>query len=176
MHMERFWKGDPSMDAFWITKELVHIQDCIDKVIRPEAGAISTFVGIAREFTRGKRTLYLEYDAYIPMAEKQLAQIGDEIKDRWPGTEVAIAHRIGRLEISETAVAIAVSSAHRDASFAASRYAIERIKEVVPIWKKEHWEDGTKWIGDQKETLSYANVSADRSCKENRADFIKMER
>lgn len=143
------------MANFWISAEPIHIDECIQKVIHSEAGAISTFIGIAREFTRGKRTLFLEYDAYIPMAEKQLAQIGIEIKEKWPGARVSIAHRIGRLDISETAVAIAVSTPHRDAAFKASRYAIERIKEIVPIWKKEFWEDGSKWIGDQKETISY---------------------
>jgi len=142
---------------FWITKDPVDVKDCIEKVTRAEAGAISTFIGIAREFTHGKRTLFLEYDAYVPMAVKQLARIGEEIKATWPDAEIAIGHRIGRLEISDVAVAIAVSTPHRDEAFKASRYAIERIKEIVPIWKKEHWEDGTKWIGDQKEQVSYEN-------------------
>lgn len=142
-------------ENYWITDQPIQVNDCMEKVTRPEAGAISTFVGIAREFTEGKRTLFLEYDAYVPMATKQLMRIGTEIKGRWPDAEVAIAHRIGRLDISDVAVAIAVSTPHRDAAFGASRYAIERIKEIVPIWKKEHWEDGTKWIGDQKENTSY---------------------
>ncbi|MGM8364400.1 molybdenum cofactor biosynthesis protein MoaE [Virgibacillus sp. W0181] len=140
---------------FWITDKPLQIQACVDKVIRPEAGAISTFTGIAREFTKGKRTLYLEYQAYVDMAEKKLAQIGEEIKEHWGDAEVAIAHRTGRLDISEIAVVIAVSTPHRTDAFAASRYAIDRIKEIVPIWKKEHWEDGTSWIGDQKEKKSY---------------------
>jgi len=89
------------------------------------------------------------------MAEKKLEEIGDEIAQRWGNTKTAIVHRIGRLEISEIAVAIAVSTPHREDAFAASRYAIERIKEIVHIWKKEHWEDGSLWIGDQKETVSY---------------------
>jgi len=143
------------MDKYWLSNEPITINDCIEKVIRPEAGAVSTFIGIAREYTKGKRTLFLEYDAYVPMATKQLARIGDEIKQEWPDAEVAIAHRMGRLDISEVAVAIAVSTPHRDASFKACRYAIERIKEIVPIWKKEHWEDGTKWLGNQQETVSY---------------------
>lgn len=143
------------MTMFWITEKPLEMNDCIEKVIRPEAGAVSTFIGIAREFTKGKRTLHLEYDAYIPMATKQLERIGTEIEEKWPNTQTSIAHRIGRLEISEIAVSIAVSSPHRDVAFKASRYAIERIKEIVPIWKKEHWEDGTKWIGDQKEKISY---------------------
>ena len=143
------------MENYWLSEDPITINECIDKVIRPEAGAISTIIGVAREYTQGKRTLFLGHDAYVPMATKQLARIGEEIQEKWPDARVAIAHRLGRLDISEVAVAIAVSTPHRDASFKASRYAIERIKEIVPIWKKEHWEDGTKWLGDQKETVSY---------------------
>ena len=113
------------MERFWITPQPISIDECINKVVRPEAGAVSTFIGIAREFTKGKRTLYLEYEAYIPMAVKQLERIGDEIGTKWPDTRVSIAHRTGRLDISEVAVAIAVSSPHRDQAFKASRYAIE---------------------------------------------------
>lgn len=141
--------------SFWITEDPIDLNDVYHKVVRAEAGAVSTFTGIVREFTHGKRTLYLEYQAYASMAEKKLAEIGAEIKERWGNTETAIVHRIGRLEISEIAVAIAVSTPHRADSFAACRYAIERIKEMVPIWKKEHWEDGSVWIGDQQEVTSY---------------------
>ncbi|MDY0407872.1 molybdenum cofactor biosynthesis protein MoaE [Virgibacillus soli] len=140
---------------YWITEEPIQLQDVMDKVVRREAGAISTFTGIVREFTKGKRTLYLEYQAYIPMAEKKLAQIGQEIAEKWGNTKTAIVHRIGKLDISEIAVAIAVSTPHRKDAFEASEYAIDRIKEIVPIWKKEHWEDGTLWIGDQQETTAY---------------------
>ncbi|MBU5468396.1 molybdenum cofactor biosynthesis protein MoaE [Virgibacillus sp. MSJ-26] len=140
---------------YWITDQPIEIDDCIQKVTRPEAGAVSTFLGIVREFTHGKKTLFLEYQAYIPMAEKKLAQIGEEIEEKWGDTRTAIVHRIGRLEISEIAVGIAVSTPHRKDAFEASKYAIDRIKEIVPIWKKEHWEDGTKWLGDQKEETSY---------------------
>lgn len=140
---------------FWITDEPIQINDCITKVTRAEAGAINTFIGTVREFTKGKQTLYLEYQAYTKMAEKKLAQIGQEIAERWENTETAIVHRVGRLEISDIAVVIAVSTPHRNDAFEASRYAIERIKEIVPIWKKEHWEDGTLWIGDQKGNTSY---------------------
>src|SRR5699024_12747253 len=133
----------------------VEIKDDIKAVVHPRAGAISKFIGIAKEETKGERTLYLEYEAYVPMAVKQLERIGNEIQLKWPEARASIAHRIGRLEISETAVAIAISSPHRDEAFQASRYAIERIKEIVPIWKIEHWEDGTKWLGDQKEQVAY---------------------
>ncbi|WLR44370.1 molybdenum cofactor biosynthesis protein MoaE [Bacillus carboniphilus] len=125
--------------------------EVIKKVVCNEAGAITTFIGTVREWTKGKRTLYLEYQAYISMAEKKLKQIGDEVESRWPGVKVAITHRIGRLEISDIAVVIAVSSPHRKVAYEANQFIIERIKEIVPIWKKEHWENGELWIGDQLE-------------------------
>ncbi|WP_407271305.1 molybdenum cofactor biosynthesis protein MoaE [Radiobacillus sp. PE A8.2] len=131
------------------------VDDVIKKVERREAGAITTFIGTVREWTHGKRTVYLEYQAYVPMAVKMLAQIGDEITEKWPTAQTAITHRIGRLDISDIAVVIAVSSPHRKAAYEANEYAIERIKQIVPIWKKEHWEDGETWIGDQLEQTSY---------------------
>lgn len=143
------------MKNFAITKDKIEIQPLIDYVTHPNAGAISTFIGTVREITKGKKTLYLEYQAYEEMAEKKLRQIGDEITARYPEAIVAIIHRVGHLDISDIAVAIAVSTPHRDAAFEMSRYAIERIKEIVPIWKKENWEDGQSWIGDQKEQVAY---------------------
>ncbi|MDY7223564.1 molybdenum cofactor biosynthesis protein MoaE [Halalkalibacterium halodurans] len=140
---------------FAIMEQPIVIQQVIDQVVHPHAGAINTFIGTVRELTKGKRTLYLQYEAYPSMAEKKLAQIGQEIQERWPEARVAITHRIGRLEITDVAVVIAVSTPHRADSYEASRYAIERIKEIVPIWKKEHWEDGEMWVGDQLETTSY---------------------
>lgn len=139
---------------FWISDMPIDSGEVINKVVRPEAGAVSTFIGIAREFTKGKRTLFLEYEAYVPMAEKKLAEIGKEINERWPDAKTAIAHRVGRLDISDIAVVIAVSTPHRADAFEASRYAIERIKEMVPIWKRENWEDGTEWLGDQLEKVA----------------------
>src|SRR5699024_6187994 len=136
---------------YWITEEPIDINECIQKVIRAEAGAVSTFMGTVREFTHGKRTLFLEYQAYIPMAEKKLAQIGQEIEKKWGNTKSSIAHRVGMLDILEVAVAIAVFSPQPKDALEANRYAIDRNKEIVSILKKEHWEDGTKWIGDQKE-------------------------
>ncbi|MED2513560.1 molybdenum cofactor biosynthesis protein MoaE, partial [Bacillus thuringiensis] len=99
--------------------------------------------------------LHLEYEAYKPMAVKQLMRIGEEISERWPDAKVAITHRVGRLEIMDIAVVIAVSSPHRKVAYEANEYAIERIKQIVPIWKKEFWEDGTMWIGDQLENTPY---------------------
>lgn len=140
---------------FMITENVIDIQEVVDKVTSRNAGAINTFIGTVREMTMGKKTLYLKYDAYIPMAEKKLAQIGEEINKDFPEAKVAITHRIGELAITDIAVVIAVSTPHRADSFTASRYAIERIKEIVPIWKKEHWEDGEEWIGDQLEKKAY---------------------
>ncbi|MDQ0215312.1 molybdopterin synthase catalytic subunit [Oikeobacillus pervagus] len=138
-----------------ITDEPIQTNDVVNAVIRPEAGAIVTFFGTVRELTAGKRTLYLQYEAYQSMAEKKLHQIGEEISQKWPDARTAIIHRIGRLEISDLAVAIAVSTPHRNDAYEANRYAIERIKEMVPIWKKEHWEDGQEWIGNQQGTKEY---------------------
>ncbi|WP_409296171.1 molybdenum cofactor biosynthesis protein MoaE [Peribacillus sp. SCS-26] len=142
---------------FEITKEEINVQEVMDKVKSRNAGALNVFVGTVRELTHGRKTLSLYYEAYEKMAVKKLAEIGDEIKQKWPGAQTAITHRIGRLDITDAAVVIAVSSPHRDESYAANRHAIERIKEIVPIWKKERWEDGDEWIGNQKETVSYKN-------------------
>jgi molybdopterin synthase catalytic subunit len=138
-----------------ISKEPINIQEVIDKVVQREAGAITTFIGTVRELTKGKKTLYLEYEAYEAMAVKKLEQIGTEIEQRWEGSLVAMTHRVGRLDITDVAVVIAVSTPHRADAYEANRYAIERIKEIVPIWKKEHWEDGEAWMGNQLETVAY---------------------
>lgn len=140
---------------FEIVEESIDVDAVIEKVVRREAGAVTTFLGIVREWTRGRKTIYLEYQAYVSMAEKMLAAIGDEVKEKWPDTEVAVTHRIGRLDISEVAVCIAVSAPHRKAAYAANEYVIDRIKQIVPIWKKEHWEDGETWIGNQQGTEAY---------------------
>lgn len=143
------------MQMFEIVKNPISIEEITKKVIRNEAGAVTTFTGTVREFTYGKRTLSLEYQAYEQMAVKKLEQIGEEIKEKWSNAQVAITHRIGKLEISEIAVVIAVSTPHRKDAYAANEYAIERIKQIVPIWKKEIWESGEAWIGDQLEKTPY---------------------
>ncbi|WP_044748703.1 molybdenum cofactor biosynthesis protein MoaE [Bacillus alveayuensis] len=140
---------------FTITQEPISIEEVVKKVIRPEAGAVTTFIGTVREFTNGKRTLFLQYEAYVSMAEKKLEQIGEEIAEKWPDAKVAITHRIGKLDISDIAVVIAVSTPHRKDAYEANQYAIERIKQIVPIWKKEHWENGEEWVGNQLETKAY---------------------
>lgn len=140
---------------FELSKEPIDIQAVIEKVVQREAGAITTFIGTVRELTNGKKTLFLIYEAYESMAVKKLEQIGTEITERWPDAKVAITHRVGHLDITDVAVVIAVSTPHRADAYEANRYAIERIKQIVPIWKKEHWENGQEWIGNQLETVSY---------------------
>ena len=142
---------------FEITDQPISIEEVTKKVIRPEAGAVVNFIGTVREFTHGRRTLTLTYEAYQTMAEKQLARVGEEIEKQWPEAKTAISHRTGMLGISEIAVVIAVSTPHRKDAFQAGQYAIERIKEIVPIWKKERWEDGEEWIGNQLGTSMYKN-------------------
>ncbi|MED5099146.1 molybdenum cofactor biosynthesis protein MoaE [Niallia circulans] len=140
---------------FEITDRPINLQEVIDKVVRRNAGAITTFIGTVREMTAGKKTSFLTYEAYVPMAAKKLAQIGEEVKEKWGDIDIAITHRIGKLEISDVAVVIAVSTPHRKDAYTANQYAIERIKEIVPIWKREHWESGEEWIGNQKGTKRY---------------------
>ncbi|MBB3108304.1 molybdopterin synthase catalytic subunit [Paenibacillus phyllosphaerae] len=134
---------------FVVTDEPLSVDAVTRQVIAAANGATLTFTGTTREWTHGVRTVKLEYEAYVPMAVKTLEQIGDEIAERWPGTLTAIAHRIGVVDIAEISVVIAVSSPHRDTCYEASRYAIERLKQIVPIWKKEIWEDGSEWKGHQ---------------------------
>lgn len=133
-----------------VTAEPLSVDDVTSMVIAPNNGATLTFTGTTREWTQGARTVRLEYEAYIPMAVKTLEQIGAEIEERWPGSQCAIAHRIGLVDIAEISVVIAVSTPHRDDCYEASRYAIERLKQIVPIWKKEIWEDGSEWKGHQQ--------------------------
>ncbi|MFJ7754383.1 molybdenum cofactor biosynthesis protein MoaE [Peribacillus muralis] len=140
---------------FKIVREPISVEEVTNLVSRREAGAITIFIGTVRELTKGKKTLSLEYQAYDSMAIKMLSLIGEEIERTWPDAWVAITHRIGKLEITDIAVVIAVSSPHRSMAYEANEYAIERIKQIVPIWKKEFWEDGTMWIGDQLETAEY---------------------
>jgi MoaE-MoaD fusion protein len=119
------------------------------------AGAICTFTGIVRESSRGRSVTHLEYEAYAEMATAQMRKIADEIAERWPEARVAMAHRTGRLEVGEPSVVVSASAPHRAEAIAACKWGIDRLKETVPIWKKEHAEDGTYWIeGDQAKPVS----------------------
>lgn len=115
-------------------------------VSRSGDGAVATFVGLVRDHNAGRRVLWLDYEAYIPLALKIFEQIAAEAAQRWPDARVAIQHRIGRVAIGEASVAIAAASPHRAEAFAACRYAIERVKQIAPVWKHEHFEGGEVWI------------------------------
>lgn len=118
-------------------------------VASDDAGALVTFIGTVRNHARGREVCSLEYEAYAPAAQKKLAQVGDEVQQQWPAVRIAISHRFGHLMPGEASVVIVCSSAHRDEAYAASAWAISRIKEIVPIWKKEHYADGSAWIGSE---------------------------
>jgi molybdopterin synthase catalytic subunit len=120
---------------------------CLEAVRGPGTGGIVLFVGTVRDISEGKRVEHLEYEAYEPMAVAKLEQLVGEARQRWPVQAMAIQHRVGRLEIGDDAVVIAVACPHRAEAFEACRYAIDRLKEIVPIWKKEHGQDGAVWVG-----------------------------
>ena len=134
---------------FMITEQTISVDDAIEAVTDEGNGAVVTFLGVVRAHSRGKRVRYLEYEAYSEMAVPKLAEIANEIFQRWGLDNVAIIHRVGRMEIGETSVVIAVGSPHRGEGFEACRYAIDRLKSFVPIWKKEVWEDGETWVGQE---------------------------
>ena len=109
-------------------------------------GAIATFTGLVRLHNLGRRVLFLEYEAYEPLAVRALERIVAEAREEWPGARLAVHHRIGRLELGEASIIIAAASPHRSDAFAACRYTIERVKQIVPIWKREHFEGGQVWL------------------------------
>jgi molybdopterin synthase catalytic subunit len=144
-------RKDVTEKLFEITTEPLSVDEVCRRVTKRTVGAVVSFAGIVRGTNAGRQVRYLAYEAYPEMAEPMLAQIGEEIKARWPVEEVAIVHRVGRQEVGETSVVIAVASGHRQGAFEAGRYAIDRIKEIVPIWKKEHFEGGEVWIDGPEE-------------------------
>jgi molybdopterin synthase catalytic subunit len=139
----------PWIGPIKIIRERVEVVALEAAVADPAAGAICTFVGTTRESNVGRKVLRLEYEAYEAMALSEIRKLAEEAGRRWEITRIAITHRIGVVEIGETSVAIAVSAPHRAEGFDACRFAIDRLKEIVPIWKKEHFEGGEVWIGCQ---------------------------
>lgn len=130
-----------------LTVEPIDAAALLARVASPTAGAVVLFLGTVREMTAGRQTLRLHYECYPEMAERKLAEICADALRRWPLVEVAVIHRLGRLELGEASVGVAVSAAHRDAAFEAGRWLIDTLKEVVPVWKQEHWADGsTEWV------------------------------
>lgn len=137
--------GAPQAPLVRLTRERIVPHDIVPALKKPEDGAIVIFDGIVRNHSRGRRTLYLEYEAYESMALAQLQKLAAEASERFEVREAAIVHRLGRLEIGESSVLIAVFSAHRAAAFEACRWLIDTLKKTVPIWKKEYFEDGAVW-------------------------------
>jgi molybdopterin synthase catalytic subunit len=143
--------SQPYPTLFAITQEALDLDDLLRRITLPTTGAACFFTGMVRGVTRREdphQTAYLEYEAYQPMAEAKLRQVADEIRQRWPSVEgIAIVQRIGRLEVGTPTVLIACTAAHRDTGvFEAARYGIDRLKEIVPVWKKEVGPDGEFWV------------------------------
>jgi molybdopterin synthase catalytic subunit len=138
------------LKLFEVTTAELSADEVITRLTDPGNGAVVTFVGVVRDNTDGRPVLYLEYEAYPEMAEETLLQIGAEVQQKWNSIrQVAIVHRVGRLNIGEASVVIALSAAHRPEMFDALHYAIDRLKEIVPIWKKEVWSDGSEWRSER---------------------------
>jgi molybdopterin synthase catalytic subunit len=133
-------------DFFELTTEPIDIGSVARRIVLPECGATVTLDGYAREWTRGRRTLYLVYEAYAPMAQRELERLGREVHEQFEIAYIGIVHRTGRLEIGDTSVVISVGAPHRRAAFAACEWAIRELKRTVPIWKKEIFEDGEVWV------------------------------
>jgi molybdopterin converting factor subunit 1 len=135
-----------SHDFFELITDAIDLGSVARRIVLPECGATVTLDGYAREWTKGRRTLYLVYEAYAPMAQRELERLGREAHERFEIAHLGIVHRTGRLEIGETSVVIAVSAPHRRAAFEACEWAIKELKRTVPIWKKEFFEDGEVWV------------------------------
>ena len=136
-----------------LTRDPIDTDAVLAEVASHRAGAAILFLGVTREFTKGRQTSSLDYDCYPEMAEKKMAELEAQARERWDLTGCCIVHRLGHLEISEASVAIAVSSPHRGTAFEAGQWLIDTLKEVVPIWKQENWADGTiEWVHPNVQT------------------------
>ena len=130
-----------------LTRDIIDHAALTEQVRRPDCGGVVTFLGTVRDLTGGRVTVALDYEAYPAMAEKKMAEIERETRERWPVGEILMVHRTGHLGVGEVSVAVAVSCPHRAEAFEACRFMIDRLKELVPIWKKENWADGgTEWV------------------------------
>ena len=129
-----------------ILSSTLNIQSSIDWIMSPESGGIDVFIGTVRNATKGKKVIRLEFEAYEPMAIAEMEKIANQAFEKWPVQKILIHHRTGILEVGEVPVIIAVSAAHRAAAFDACRYIIDTLKQTVPIWKKEIFEDGEVWV------------------------------
>jgi molybdopterin synthase catalytic subunit len=131
---------------FALTRHVVNCRKIADHILTGDSGALITFEGVVRNNTKGRRTLYLDYECYAPMAIKLMAEIGREIAAGYAINRVALVHRLGRMLVGETSVAVVVTAPHRKAAFEAALEGINRLKRRVPIWKKEHFADGKIWV------------------------------
>ena len=132
----------------WVTDRSIDHDAIVSRVGSDRDGAVVVFHGVTRDHNDGRKVLHLEYEAYSPMAEDMMSQIIAEMREQWEIGDVAVCHRTGRVDIGETSMVLAVSAAHRRPAFEASLYFIDRLKEVVPIWKKEFFQGGEVWIGE----------------------------
>ena len=132
----------------WVTADEIDAEEVVRSVGSDRDGAVVVFYGVTRDHNDGRRVLWLEYEAYSPMAEDMMLQIIGEMREKWEIGDVAVCHRTGRVDIGETSMVLAVSAAHRRPAFESALYFIDRLKEVVPIWKKEYFEGGEVWIGE----------------------------
>ncbi len=148
-----------------LVREAIDTQEIIRAIKRPEDGAVAVFEGIVRNQSRGRRTLYLEYEAYAPMAAAQLNELVRQGLDNFKIRDAWIIHRLGRLEIGETSVLVVVASAHRAAAFDACRWLIDTLKRTVPIWKKEFFEDGAVWASGEPFPENLSSNGAGRASK-----------
>ena len=137
---------DGAGDIYQIVREKIRTRGLVSQLTRDQDGATVTFFGIVRNNTRGRKTTHLNYEAYEPMALRKMREIGEAVRQRWQIGQVGMVHRLGRLEIGEVSVAIVITSPHRGIAFESCRYAIDRLKQTVPIWKKEFFEDGAVWV------------------------------
>ncbi len=138
-------------DIFEITREPIDKTGLERRLIAGAAGAVVTFDGVVRNQTKGRRVISLQYEAYQPMAIREMQRIGTEVHERWPEVDrIGIIHRFGELGISESSVVIVVTSPHRKVAFEACHYTIDRLKQTVPIWKKEIFEDGEAWVSGEE--------------------------
>jgi molybdopterin synthase catalytic subunit len=129
-----------------VTSAPLDSESLVALIDRKGDGAVVSFAGLVRDHNQGRQVQFLEYEAYEPLAIRALQRIVDEARELWPGARVAVHHRLGRLEIGEASIVIAAASPHRADAFAACRYTIERVKQIVPIWKREHFDGGDVWL------------------------------
>lgn len=143
---------DVGADLIEVCEEPIEASRLVGRVAHPSAGAIALFLGTVRDHSPGRAGVtHLEYEAYREEVVPKIAEIVAEARERWPVLRAAAVHRVGSLEVGETAVGVAVSSAHRAAAFAAARHLIDELKRRAPIWKKEHWADGAEWVREDRE-------------------------